>query len=60
MFQHRDHISAIRRTFQTIWSRALSEAGLEADDAPFFEKYGESFDPQSGTGGLEIWIPVKG
>jgi predicted transcriptional regulator YdeE len=27
--------------------------------APDFECYGESFDPQKGTGGVEIWIPVN-
>ncbi|TIN58627.1 MAG: AraC family transcriptional regulator, partial [Mesorhizobium sp.] len=28
-------------------------------DAPEFERYGPEFDPRSGKGGLEIWIPVK-
>jgi hypothetical protein len=28
-------------------------------DAPNFERYGESFDPVTGNGGLEIWVPVK-
>ncbi len=23
------------------------------------ERYGEAFDPQSGTGGVEIWIPIE-
>jgi AraC family transcriptional regulator len=59
VFTHRDHISAIRRTFHTIWSKGLQEAGHAAADAPLFEKYSESFDPQTGTGGLEIWIPIK-
>jgi len=29
-------------------------------DAPEFERYGPEFDPRSGNGGLEIWVPVKG
>ena len=31
---------------------------MKVVEAPWFEYYGESFDPQTGTGGLEIWIPV--
>ncbi len=26
---------------------------------PFFERYGETFDPRTGTAGIEIWIPVS-
>jgi AraC family transcriptional regulator len=25
----------------------------------FFERYGEEFDPQTGMGGIEVWIPIK-
>ena len=60
VFRHRDHISAIRRTVHTIWSKWLPESKYEAVDAPNFERYGEEFDPRSGNGGLEIWIPIKG
>jgi AraC family transcriptional regulator len=24
-----------------------------------FERYGGAFDPRTGNGGLEIWVPVK-
>jgi AraC family transcriptional regulator len=33
--------------------------GLNAADAPSFERYDENFDPTSGNGGLEIWVPVR-
>lgn len=59
VFCHRDHISAIRQTFSTIWNKALPESGYKAADAPLFERYGESFNPETGMGGLEIWIPIK-
>ena len=59
VFSHRDHISTIRRTVNAIWNKWLPESGLEVADAPNFERYTESFDPRSGNGGLEIWIPVK-
>ncbi|QCI66372.1 AraC family transcriptional regulator [Phreatobacter stygius] len=59
VFAHRDHISTIRRTMHTIWSKWLPESGHNATDAPLFERYGEEFDPRTGNGGLEIWIPIK-
>jgi hypothetical protein len=27
--------------------------------APEFERYSDAFDPATGTGGCEIWIPVE-
>jgi AraC family transcriptional regulator len=60
VFAHRDHIAGIRSTFATIWSRWLPESGFKVADAPMFEQYGESFDPATGRGGLEIWIPIAG
>ena len=59
VFTHRDHISTIRRTVNTIWNHWLPASGLKAADAPNFERYDEKFDPLSGNGGLEIWIPVR-
>ena len=59
VFTHRDHISTIRRTVNTIWNHWLPASGLKAADAPNFERYDENFDPPTGNGGLEIWIPVK-
>jgi AraC family transcriptional regulator len=58
VFTHRDHISTIRRTINTIWNHWLPASGLKAADAPNFERYDENFDPLTGNGGLEIWIPV--
>jgi AraC family transcriptional regulator len=28
-------------------------------DAPDFERYDRQFDPASGSGGVEIWLPLK-
>ena len=58
VFTHRDHISTIRRTINTIWNHWLPASGLNAADAPSFERYDENFDPLTGNGGLEIWVPV--
>jgi AraC family transcriptional regulator len=59
VFTHSDHISSIRRTVNTIWNQWLPASGLKAADAPNFERYGEKFDPATGNGGLEIWVPVR-
>jgi AraC family transcriptional regulator len=58
VFVHRDHVSTIRRTINTIWNKWLPETGHEAADAPNFERY-QDFDPRNGTGTIEIWIPLK-
>jgi len=60
IFQHRDHVSTIRRTWNTIWSSWLPQSGLSASGGPDIELYGEDFDPITGTGLIEIWLPVKG
>ena len=64
VFSHRGHVSGIRETIEAIGSRWLPSSGWElaarAGEAPdFFERYTEKFDPRTGVGGMEIWIPVK-
>jgi AraC family transcriptional regulator len=59
VFTHSEHISTIRRTVNTIWNHWLPASGMKAADAPNFERYDENFDPITGNGGLEIWVPVK-
>jgi AraC family transcriptional regulator len=60
VFSHRDHISTIRNTIQAIWGDWLPKSGYELADAPVLERYGAEFDPDTGSGGLEIWLPLKG
>jgi AraC family transcriptional regulator len=59
VFTHSDHISTIRRTVNTIWNHFLPRSEMKVADAPNFERYDEKFDPVTGNGGLEIWVPVK-
>jgi len=60
VFSHREHVSTVRRTWNTIWNTWLPASGHIPVDAPNFERYDEKFDPVSGMGGLEIWLPLKG
>jgi AraC family transcriptional regulator len=64
VFTHRGHVSTIRETIGAIGTQWFSESGQEpvtrTGEAPdFFELYTEDFDPRTGMGGMEIWIPVK-
>lgn len=58
VFVHNDHVSKIPKTVDTIWNQWLPESGLKAASSPCFERYTEQFDPKSGMGGTEIWIPM--
>jgi len=58
VFVHTGHIATIQATFAAIWERGLAEAGVKAADAPVFERYDDRFDPRTGLGGFEIWVPI--
>ena len=60
VFSHRGHVTTIASTIDAIFSQALAAAGLTHGDMPdLLERYDESFDPRTGEGGFEIWVPVK-
>lgn len=59
VFVHRGHIAGIGATWQAIWQRDLPQTGLAVADAPTFERYDERFDPRTGQGDVEIWVPFK-
>jgi len=58
VFAHRGHASEIRDTVAAIWSRWLPSSGHRVADAPNFERYGPEFDPKTGSGLVEFWIPL--
>jgi AraC family transcriptional regulator len=59
VFSHGDHVSTVRRTMNTIWNQWLPASGHAVADGPVFERYDARFDPRTGNGGFEIWIPLK-
>lgn len=62
VFEHRERITEFRDTMQFALGIVLPGAGLEPADGDvpeFIERYGESFDPQTGLGGLEVLVPLK-
>ena len=60
VFRHPGHVSEIRAVWRTIWSDWVPGRIRKLSDAPFFERYPEAFDPKTGAGGFEIWLPVEG
>lgn len=59
VFAHPGHISTIRKTWFTLWNQWLPESAWRPSGAPEFERYGPGFNPSTGAGGLEIWVPVE-
>ncbi len=60
VFEHPGHVSGLRETCNAIWADWLPGSGKSVVEAPWFERYGTAFDPMTGAGGLEVWIPVAG
>jgi AraC family transcriptional regulator len=63
VFPHREHVSRFYETLNAI-NKWLPGSGLEAtggsaETPSFFERYSQEFDPRTGMGGMEVWIPIK-
>jgi len=64
IFCHRENVARLRDAIHAIFSTWLPSSGQTlAHPTPaspnLVEYYGESFDPESGTGDMEVWIPIK-
>lgn len=59
IFPHDEHVTSIPKTIDKIWKTWLPDSGLKVAESPCFERYSEKFDPQTGLGGMEIWIPIQ-
>lgn len=60
IFRHEGHVTTIASTIHAVFAQALPAAGLTPGDIPhLLERYEASFDPWTGAGGFEIWVPVK-
>jgi AraC family transcriptional regulator len=63
VFLHSEHVSKLRETCELI-GKWLPGSGHESPcaiaGAPnFLERYVEIFNPETGMGGVEIWVPIK-
>lgn len=59
IFRHAGHVSTVSASWGAIWEDWFPRSGYQSVDAPMIERYPETFDPVTGSGGLEIWIPVQ-
>lgn len=60
VFPHSGHVSTVPDTYAAIWDYGFHDLGLVVEEAPSIERHNPTFDPRSGEGGVEIWMPVKG
>lgn len=60
VFTHDGHATQIGATYNAIWNEWLPANGERAAEAPCVERHLPTFNPQTGMGGVEIWIPVAG
>jgi AraC family transcriptional regulator len=59
VFTHEGHISTIGKTFDAIFQSWLPAAGLRPLPSPGWEHYDERWDGRTGTGPVDIYIPVE-
>ena len=59
VFTHTGHVAGIRATFSAIYKHWIPESGCQVKNAPTIERYGPEFNPMTGLGGFEIWIPMQ-
>ena len=60
VFTHKGHVAGVRATFAAIFQKWIPESGLRVANTPNFERYGREFNPMTGLGGFEIWVPIEG
>lgn len=58
VFEHRGHVTAIKQTYAAIWRDWLPKSGRKPADGPALERMDQRFDPATGMGLLEIWLPL--
>jgi AraC family transcriptional regulator len=59
VFSHAGHVSDIRSVIHTIWNKWLPDSDVKVADTPVQERYHARFDPETGQGGFEIWLPIR-
>jgi AraC family transcriptional regulator len=65
-FVHRGPVAELSETIDAVMTSWLPQSGLAIDAAAhpeipgLVEWYGANFEPTTGTGDMEVWVPVKG
>jgi AraC family transcriptional regulator len=59
VFRHDAHVSTIGQTYSAIFNAWLPAHGRRAANGPTIEHHLETFDPRTGLGGVDIWVPLE-
>lgn len=59
VFTHRQHVSALPRTFGAIWNEWFPSHPWRPVNTVGMERHLETFDPATGMGGVTLWIPAE-
>lgn len=59
VFAHDGHVSGIGSTYNAIWNDWLPSSGERVANAPCIERHLPTFNPQTGMGGVDLWIPIE-
>ncbi|WP_437226944.1 GyrI-like domain-containing protein [Planctomicrobium sp. SH661] len=59
VFTHSEHAQRLPETFEAIYQRWLPQSGFQPAAAPVFERYTEEYNPETGMGGTEVWLPLQ-
>ncbi|MGE7956393.1 GyrI-like domain-containing protein [Pseudomonas sp. NPDC089530] len=59
VLEHQGPLSSVPQTFGYLLKTWLPQSGREAAEAPAFERYSADFNPCTGQGVLEVWLPLK-
>ncbi len=59
VFAHNGHVSTIFDSYTAIWNEALPAIARKVADSPVLEFHNDAFNPDTGLGGLTLWIPLE-
>jgi len=59
VFTHRGHVTDIRLTCEAIWNDWFPRTEAKPTNGPMFEMYDSRFNPTTGEGEVEIWLPIQ-
>lgn len=59
VFTHQCETHELHISWQQIWDEWLPNSGYASSNIPDFELYDERFDPDTGHGIIELWVPIR-
>jgi AraC family transcriptional regulator len=60
VFTHTAHVARIHDTVRVVWDEMLPAMKLKPAEATTLERHLPAFNPLTGEGGVDVWIPLEG